>query len=107
MNAFQANFPYISSVAGIEGGDNNLALLRFGDGDIPTGDYLQFVISIGGAQVKLKSATKFNKNAWYHIAATYDVTAMKLYLNGALDATAAVSGAFNANGNFFFTGKKF
>jgi len=40
-----------------------LALLRFGDGDIPTGDYLQFVISIGGAQVKLKSATKFNKNA--------------------------------------------
>ncbi len=105
MSAFQTAFPYISSVAGIEGGDNNSALLRFGDGDIPTGDYLQFVVSIGGAQVKLKSATKFNKDAWYHIAATYDGAAMKLYVNGALDATVSASGAFNANGNFFLAAR--
>ena len=105
INAFQANFPYITSVAGIEAGDNNSALLRFGDGDIPTGDYLQFVLSIGSTQVKLKSSTKFNPNSWYHIAATYDGASMKIYVNGVLDASLSATGSFNANATFYLAAR--
>lgn len=97
VNAFKTGFPYISSVLGIEVGDSNSAMLRFGDGNLAN-NKLQFILSFGSSQVKLNSNTGLNTNTWYHIAATYDGASMKLYINGALDASASSSGNFTANG---------
>lgn len=97
VNAFKTAFPYISSVMGIEVGDNNSAILRFGDGNLAN-NKLQFILSFGSAQVKLNSNTGLNTNTWYHIAATYDGAAMKIYINGNLDASTAATGNFTANG---------
>ncbi|WP_345990980.1 endo-beta-N-acetylglucosaminidase H [Chryseobacterium sp. Chry.R1] len=97
VNAFKTAFPNISSVIGIEVGDNNSAILRFGDAGLAN-NKLQFILSFGSSQIKLNSNTGLNTNTWYHIAATYDGTAMKIYINGTLDASAAATGNFTANG---------
>ncbi|ASK31453.1 hypothetical protein CEY12_15635 [Chryseobacterium sp. T16E-39] len=97
VNAFKSAFPYISSVMGIEVGDNNSAILRFGDGNLAN-NKLQFILSFGSSQIKLNSNTGLNTNTWYHIAATYDGTSMKIYINGTLDASNTATGNFNANG---------
>ncbi|MCT2563246.1 endo-beta-N-acetylglucosaminidase H [Chryseobacterium herbae] len=97
VNAFKPNFPYISSVMGIEVGDSNSAMLRFGDGNLAN-NKLQFILSFGSSQIKLNSVSTFNTNTWYHIAATYDGSAMKIYVNGVLDASVPASGNFTANG---------
>ncbi|NIF05590.1 T9SS type A sorting domain-containing protein [Chryseobacterium sp. Tr-659] len=97
VNAFKTGFPYISSVIGIEVGDNNSAILRFGDGNLAN-NKLQFILSFGSSQVKLNTNTAFNTNTWYHVAATYDGAAMKLYVNGSLDASTPATGNFTANG---------
>jgi hypothetical protein len=94
---FKTAFPNISSVLGIEVGDNNSAMLRFGDGNLAN-NKLQFILSFGSSQVKINTNTTFNTNTWYHVAATYDGTAMKLYVNGNLDASTPVTGNFTANG---------
>ncbi|MGG5209090.1 endo-beta-N-acetylglucosaminidase H [Chryseobacterium sp. MIQD13] len=97
VNAFKTAFPYISSVIGIEVGDSNSAMLRFGDGNLAS-NRLQFILSFGSAQVKLNSIAALTTNTWHHIAATYDGSAMKIYINGVLDASVAASGNFTANG---------
>lgn len=97
VNAFKTGSPYISSILGIEVGDNNSAMLRFGDGNLAN-NKLQFILSFGSSQIKLNSNTGLNTNTWYHIAATYDGSLMKLYINGALDASTSGSGNFTANG---------
>ena len=46
-----------------------------------------------------------NISQWYNIGATYDATNLKLYLNGALVATNAVSGAIAADASLLTLGK--
>jgi hypothetical protein len=45
-----------------------------------------------GAAVTVTGTTALNSNTWYHVAATCDTTNVRLFVNGALEATAAVSG---------------
>ncbi|MCQ9641437.1 fibronectin type III domain-containing protein [Chryseobacterium sp. WG14] len=97
VNAFKTAFPYISSVIGIEVGDNNSAILRLGDANLAN-NKLQFTLSFGSSQIKLNGNTALNANTWYHVAATYDGAAMKLYVNGNLDASTVATGNFTANG---------
>ncbi|MBL3546775.1 endo-beta-N-acetylglucosaminidase H [Chryseobacterium sp. KMC2] len=97
VNTFKTAFPYISSVIGIEVGDNNSAILRLGDATLAN-NKLQFTLSFGSSQIKLNGNTALNANTWYHVAATYDGATMKLYVNGNLDASTAATGNFTANG---------
>jgi hypothetical protein len=98
-SSFKSASPYISSIMGTEVSDSNSAFLRLGDAGLAN-NKLQFVVSINNVQQKLASATALNANTWYHVAATYDGANMKLYINGALDATKAQTGSVNSTGAF-------
>lgn len=98
--AFKTASPFISSIAGIENGDGNTAMLRFGDASIPK-DKVQFVLTVGGQAKKLTSNTTVSAGQWHNIVGTFDGTTMKLYIDGVEDASMAASGTVNANGNFY------
>ncbi len=98
-SSFKSASPYISSIMGTEVSDSNSAFLRLGDASLAN-NKLQFVVSINNVQQKLASATALNANTWYHVAATYDGTNMKIYINGVLDATKAQTGSVNSTGAF-------
>jgi len=51
------------------------------------------VFTLNGNLGKVASAAAVPLNAWTHVVATYDKARMKIYLNGALSATAAYTGA--------------
>ena len=58
---------------------------------------LQFVIMIGGIYTTVQTpANVLSIGTWQHVAATYDGTAMKIYVNGAEVAETAVSGDIDA-----------
>jgi hypothetical protein len=85
---------------GIEVSDANVALLRLGDASLAN-NKVQFALNTGGATPKkLNSATALSANTWYHIAATYDGSTMKIYINGTLDASMSATGTIAANGTF-------
>lgn len=99
VDVFQASSPNISYLLGI-GKSNNICFLRLGDASLDK-NKLQFALRIGGANIKLDGTTALETNTWYHVAATYDGTTMKIYVNGILDASASQSGSFTASGNFY------
>lgn len=72
----------ISTIMGIE---ENF-LLRLGDIFIYNN---QLQLSIKGG-IKVTSDTRLNKGQWYHIAAVYDGSKAKLYIDGKLDKEANV-----------------
>jgi hypothetical protein len=45
-----------------------------------------------GATVTVTGTSTLNSNTWYHVAATCDATNVRLFVNGALETTAALSG---------------
>ncbi len=44
--------------------------------------------------VEYFGTSRLNPNSWYHIAATYDRTSVKIYVNGVLESTTAETRAF-------------
>ena len=100
VDNFKSSFPFISSILGIEAGSSNTALLRFGDASIPA-NRLQMVLNFSGSQVKLDGVTNLSTGTWYHVAATYDGSNMRIYLNGNLESSSARSGSFSANDTLF------
>jgi glucose/arabinose dehydrogenase len=50
-------------------------------------------VFLGGAEQNAVGTAALPLNTWTHLAATYDGTALRLYVNGALTSTLAVSGA--------------
>lgn len=104
VDAFKTAFPYISSVIGTET-TGNTALLRLGDATLAN-NKLQFVLYSGSSQMKLDGVTGLSTNTWYHVAATFDGSTMKLYINGVLDASMSFAGSVVSN-DFFGIGRNY
>lgn len=98
VDAFKTGSPGITSVMGTET-TNNSAFVRIGDAGIPS-NKPQFVLRINSTQVKLNANSTLSANRWYHLAATYDGSALRMYINGVLDATLSSTGSFTANDVF-------
>jgi endo-beta-N-acetylglucosaminidase D len=98
-NSFKTASPFISSLVGMEDGGSNTALLRLGDAGIAA-NQVQFVAQLGNATQKVTSIARLSVGTWTHLAATYDGSAMRLYINGVLDNTFAASGNVVANAPF-------
>jgi hypothetical protein len=62
-------------------------------------------LHIGGSWRTL-SATYPSLNAWHHLAATYDGTTMRLYIDGVLSASQAQTGAITTNTNVLALGNQ-
>jgi hypothetical protein len=100
VTAFKTASPFITSILGMETG-SNIALLRTGDIGQPA-NMLQFVLQVGTTSRKLSSTTPLVAGTWYHVAATFDGTTMRIYLNGVLDCSMAASGSAVANAPLSF-----
>jgi hypothetical protein len=59
-----------------------------------------------GAWVQATSAATIPLNSWTHIAATYDQTAIKIYLNGVLNASFNTTQALPTGSEVWYLGKR-
>ncbi len=59
-----------------------------------------------GAWVQVTSATAIPLNSWTHIAATYDQTAIRIYINGVLNASLNANQALPTGSEVWFLGKR-
>ena len=65
----------------------------------PSGDgRLAFVLNAGSPVVK-STTSSWNAGQWYHVICTHDGTAMRIYVNGALEGTLATTAAPAQNAN--------
>ncbi len=72
-------------------------------GNIPIYNFGQ----IGTTNVKTVTSTtsSWNANTWYHIAATYNKSTIRLYVNGTLQGSATTSITIENTNNEFYIGK--
>jgi endo-beta-N-acetylglucosaminidase D len=98
VNSFKTGAPFISSIMGIEDG-NNVALLRLGDSGVAP-DKLQFTVRTTSSSRQVAGTTALAPNTWYHVAAVYDGAALRLYLNGVLENSAVAVNPVTANATF-------
>ncbi len=63
-----------------------------------------FVITSGGNQVITRSTSAIQRGVWYHVAATYDGSTQKLFVNGVLEASAVAGFALDYDTQPLFVG---
>ena len=56
------------------------------DIEVRDGNKFAFALATGGSLNYLETTSEFPLNKWYHVAATYDGTTQKIYINGNLEA---------------------
>jgi len=66
--------------------------------------YLQFRIGIGSDRYMVTSPDVVSLNTWQHVAATYDGSALRLYINGEEVASESVSGVIADTDNPLYIG---
>lgn len=98
VDAFKTGHPYITSLWGIEEGGAQ-AMVRFGDGNLAA-NRLQFVIYNGSTHHKLNGQKSLSAGVWYHIAATYDGSTMRTYINGVQDVSMNISTSIVSTNTF-------
>ncbi|GAB5539920.1 MAG: hypothetical protein Salg2KO_20230 [Salibacteraceae bacterium] len=98
VDQFKTTSPFITSLIGTEQ-PGHQAMIRLGDGNLDP-EKVQFILLFGSTHVKLNGSQELQTNKWYHIAATYDGSSMKIYINGILDVSNSTSGSFTSNSTF-------
>jgi len=69
---------------GASGGNQGFVLHIFGS-------KMQLQVGSDAAWPNVTGATDISLNTWYHVAATYSATEMKIYINGVLDGSATIT----------------
>lgn len=88
---------YISNLIGH---DDASVLMRIGDEDASNmvdNNRAQFVVITQNGGVKCNSLTEMEPNTWYHIAGTYDGSNVKIYVNGILEDSKALTGSVSTS----------
>ncbi|MDR2385202.1 MAG: DUF4959 domain-containing protein [Tannerella sp.] len=101
MHEYPSEAPFMSTIIGVEDGTDKTLMIR-----IVNQDVVQLSAFGGG----LLSNTHLERNKWYHLAATYDGSMVRLYINGRLDASRSQSGyhnmsLYNPNDGAFMIGQ--
>lgn len=86
-----------SRILGKDNGNNNF-ILAFRDGK------LHFLLYLS-SWVIVESSITPSINEWSHVAATYEGTKMKIYVNGQLTGELSKSGILNAGGDNLYMGR--
>lgn len=72
-------------------------------GDVPKNAL--FSLALSGGMAAVGGASVILNNIWTHIAATYDGTQIKIYVNGILEGTQPATGAISTNNQPLVIGK--
>ncbi|MCB0821708.1 MAG: T9SS type A sorting domain-containing protein [Bacteroidales bacterium] len=83
-------------ISNVLGHDDASVLMRIGDEDASNmvdDNRAQFVVITQNGGVKCNSTTEMEVNTWYHIAGTYDGSSVKIYVNGILEDSKALTGS--------------
>ena len=110
------NGVWVSGVVGNRDGSNLSSLKGFILGFDLTGKWFIYIGYGGNSWQAITSVSNVVLNQWSHIAATYDGTNFKLYVNGVLEGTLATGfvpnpsypftiGSYNDGSSYYVTGK--
>jgi hypothetical protein len=72
---------------------------------INTSGFPEFSIQTATGLITATGTTGLTAGAWTHLAASYDGTTMKIYVNGALTGTALQTGSITSNNGPLYLGK--
>ena len=65
-----------------------------------TNDLEFYIYSVGHHYARVPATSAFN-GTWHHLAGTYDGTAVRLYIDGQVQATTACTGLINEDTNYY------
>ncbi len=63
------------------------------------GNNFTFLLNVNGSQKAIIAPTAYTTGTWYHVAGTYDGSAVKLYVNGTLIDSVAATGPITTSAN--------
>jgi hypothetical protein len=93
------------AACGIFQGSGNTDIALFTQrGSFGTSNVLQADIRINGNLSACNGTSALTVGTWTHVAVTYDGTSIKLYRNGVLETTTAVSGTISLGTGFYVAG---
>jgi len=67
---------------------------------------IRFNIVVSGSTYTAEQISRLPPNFWYHVVGTYDGSAVKLYVNGVLEATTIISGTITNSNQVISIGRR-
>jgi tetratricopeptide (TPR) repeat protein len=117
-NSFTISLWLSPNIGAVVGKGGRMYLMFWGGPARPAGDKpylvfnkgkggkLRFYVTVQGSQHYIESTTAtWQASVWYHVAATFDETGSRLYINGVLESTGTHRGSHYASRSVYFGGR--